>query len=413
MAFPERDMTVIRDLAKRVAEIAAEPVHAERAAMWTRHNRLKPARPMVLIFPEGAWRELLPEDKLVCADATCRNWERDLRRRIYYWDELQDDNVVSPIIWSGLAVRSTGWGIVEQRTNPKEPLGAYHFEPVIKTEDDLGKIKHPQVSVDWEAAECGFQRTCELFDGILPVKKQSWIHTGFAPVDMFARWRGLDQLFWDMVDRPQWVHRALQFIMDGQLAMLDALERANALGLNNAAHYCGSGGVGYSDELPRSGFDGQHVRPLDMWGFCTTQIFSEVSPAMHDEFALRYEKQWLSRFGLNAYGCCEPLHKKLHLVKQIPRIRRISMSPWVNVGEGAAQLADKYIFSYKPNPAVMAGVGWHPDDVRRSVRDFLHKTRGCVVEMVMKDTHTCNNQPQRMKDWVRIAKEEAERFGGH
>jgi len=31
-----------------------------------------------------------------------------------------------------------------------------------------------------------------------------------------------------------------------------------------------------------------------------------------------------------------------------------------------------------------------------------------VVEIIMKDTHTCRNQPQRMWDWVRIAKEVAE-----
>jgi len=31
-----------------------------------------------------------------------------------------------------------------------------------------------------------------------------------------------------------------------------------------------------------------------------------------------------------------------------------------------------------------------------------------VVEMIMKDTHTVRNDPRRMWDWVRIAKEVAE-----
>ena len=410
MAFPERDVRVIRELAARVAEIAAEPIHAERAAMWTRINRLAPDRPMVLIFPEGSWRELLPDDRLQCTDPGCINLERDLRRRIYYWDELQDDNVVRGDIVSSVAWSMTGWGYGAERTKTDDPLGAHRFESVLKTDEDIDKIQRPQVTVNPEATERRYEQLSELFDGILPVVRNGATYSRIAPVDMFSQWVGLEQLMWDMMDRPEWVHRGLQRVMDGFLGVLDALKKENALGLNNGADYCGSGGVGYSDELPQPDFDGEHVRPMDMWGFATTQIFSEVSPAMHDEFALRYEKQWLANFGLNAYGCCEPLDKKMDYVKQIPRLRRISMSPWVDVPHSAAQLEGKYIFSYKPNPAIVAGVGWDPDEVREGIRTFLEQTRGCVVEMVLKDTHTCNHHPERMADWTRIAKEEAERF---
>jgi hypothetical protein len=39
----------------------------------------------------------------------------------------------------------------------------------------------------------------------------------------------------------------------------------------------------------------------------------------------------------------------------------------------------------------------------------LEITRGCVVEMALKDTHTCNNEPQRFDEWTRIAQEETQR----
>ncbi len=410
MAMPSTDLQIVRGLAQRVAEIAAQPIHAERAVLWTRFNRLQPDRPMVLIFPEGAWRELLPDSELACESDAGRGLERDLRRRIYCGEVLDDDNVVSGEIRCGVAWSMTGWGFNAQRTKPDAPLGADHFEPVCRTDADLDKIQLPQVAVDWDATERRYESLCETFDGILPVVKQGVQYGRIAPVDMFSQWAGLENLFLDIVDRPQWVHRALQRIIDGHMGVLRALEEANALGLNNAADYCGSGGVGYSDELPQPDFDGEHVRPMDMWGFCAAQIFSEVSPAMHDEFALRYEKQWLENFGLNAYGCCEPLDKKMNEVKQIPRLRRISMSPWVDPVRSAQELEDKYIFSYKPNPAVMASIEWDADAVRKGIREFLEQTRGCVVELVMKDTHTCNHQPHRMADWTRIAKEEAERF---
>ena len=188
------------------------------------------------------------------------------------------------------------------------------------------------------------------------------------------------------------------------------LEQQHALALNNRNHYTGSGGTGYTTQLPQEDFDGVHVRPRDMWGFATAQIFSEVSPAMHEEFALRHEMRVLAKCGLNAYGCCEPLHHKLGIVKKIPNIRRISISPWANVEKSAEELKDQYVYSWKPNPAIVAGERWDPDHVRRVIGEFLEKTRGCVVEMVMKDTHTCRNEPHRMWEWTQIARELAEDF---
>ncbi|MBE3070292.1 MAG: hypothetical protein IMZ66_08655, partial [Planctomycetes bacterium] len=47
------DAVVLRDLARRVAEIASLPIMAERRPLWRRHNRLRGERPMILVFPEG------------------------------------------------------------------------------------------------------------------------------------------------------------------------------------------------------------------------------------------------------------------------------------------------------------------------------------------------------------------------
>ena len=76
------------------------------------------------------------------------------------------------------------------------------------------------------------------------------------------------------------------------------------------------------------------------------------------------------------------------------------------------RIGNRCIFSRKPNPAPLAAPTWEPEAVRRELRDDLERTRGCVVELVMKDTHTCLNEPERMSDWVRIALEEAEDMGG-
>lgn len=404
------DKNIIRDLAKKAAEIAILPEQKEKVEIWMRHNRLEHIKPMVLIFPEGSWRELITDKDILTTDPFYRAVEYDLRKRLYYWEHLQDDNVIDGTIVSPLIIHTTGWGVDTNTTNPQDPYGAKHYNPVIQTEVDIEKLHKPKITIDWKATKQHYEKLCDLVGGILPVQRQGPTHFGFAIMDQFAQWRGLDQIFLDMIDRPKWLHRALNFMTECMLEQLDFYEKENVLSLNNGAHYCGSGGVGFTDQLPQSDFDGVHVRAIDMWGFATTQIFSEVSPAMHEEFALQYEKRWLERFGLNAYGCCEPLHKKLHLVKTIPRIRRISISSWANVQEATAQLGDRYIFSWKPNPAVIAAEQWNPDLVRCIIQDMLQKTRGCIVEIIMKDTHTCRNQAQRMWEWVKIAKEVARNF---
>jgi hypothetical protein len=181
----------------------------------------------------------------------------------------------------------------------------------------------------------------------------------------------------------------------------------NLLAFNNNDTYHSSGGNGFTDELPMPDADPDHPRPCDMWASAESQELAQVSPEHHAEFALRYEKQLLEPFGLNGYGCCEDLTRKLDDVLTIPHIRRISCSPWADVDACAAKLKGKYIFSWKPHPAHLVG-NFDAAAIRKYVRHALAaaKTSGCVLEMVLKDTHTCDNHPERFDEWTRIAREE-------
>lgn len=405
------DRTTLRDLARKVALVAHDPIQAAKADLWRRHNDLERIRPLVLIFPEGAWREMMPDSELTCSTPFGRGYERDLKVRLYYAEHMPDDNVIEPVVSSPIVMSSTGWGIETQVTRPDQATGAYHIDPVIKTEADLDRIRTPEISVDWADTERRHEQVQSLFGDILTVVRHGRINYGLAPLDFYAQLRGIDQLFMDLVDNPPMVHRAIGRIIEGHIAMVRSFEKQGLLSIGNRNHYVGSGGVAYTRELPQKDFDGRHVRPMDLWGFATAQIFSEVSPAMHEEFALQHEKRVLELFGLNCYGCCEPLHNKLDLIfRHIPRLRRVSISPWADIEKSAAQIGKRCIFSWKPNPAIVAGERWDPVAVRKTLRSFCEKTRGCVVEMIMKDTHTCRNQPQRMWDWVKIAREVAEEF---
>lgn len=411
MSIPQRDRAVLRDLAKELAEIAALPVQQEKIELWKRLNALDPVRPMVWCnVAASCWSEFFDGDELQSTNEWARRQEMSLRQQLYHWEHFKDDRVYDATIASPIAIHDTGWGIREDSTRPDHWFGARRFNTIIEKETDIDMIRMPQITVDWDATERNYQRLCDVYRDILTVEKQGRSGFWFAIMDDFIKWRGIDRVFVDMVDRPKWVHEVMGRMTDGWLGRLDQLESQSLLSLNNGNQRCGSGAFGFTDELPQSDFDGEHVRTIDMWGHATTQIFSEVSPAMHDEFALTYERRFLERFGFSNYGCCEPLHLKVDIAKTIPNLRRLSMSPWVDVEVGAAAVGRDCIFSYKPNPAILGGEDWSPDHARAQLRNALEKAKDCVVEIVMKDLHTCRGEPDRIAEWCQIASELAQEY---
>jgi hypothetical protein len=319
--------------------------------------------------------------------------------------------VVEPTLYSPLVIHDTGFGIGEDvrivRTDPTSGVVSREFHPQIREERDLEKIRMPVLTLDREATERNFQTLTDIFGDILPVRMRGVIHSWFAPWDELIRWWGVQEAMIDLVDRPALVHQAMDRLVCAYLARLEQWQELNALSFSEGNHRVGSGGLGYTDELPKPGFDPARVRPIDQWGCATAQIFCDVSPRMHEEFALRYELRWLSRFGLNYYGCCEPLHTKIEILSAVPNLRKISMSPRANVEITVRKAGDKYVLSHKPNPAIFATDVWNPQQARQNLREALEKTRGCVVEVIMKDISTVRYEPQRLWEWARIAMEEA------
>jgi hypothetical protein len=321
--------------------------------------------------------------------------------------------MIDGTFYSPLAIRDTGLGAkpkIRRSDGGSAGAGAEDFEPILKTDEDLEMFQTPRVSHDTEETERTFRKTTELLGDALPVKKRGIVHRWFAPWDFLIRYWGIAELFTDMYDRPEFVNRGISRIMDLFLNRLEQWEQQKLLSLGDNAHRVGSGGYGLTDELPSPGFDGKQVRALDQWGTSTGQIFSEVSPDMHWEFCLRHEMRWLERFGLNCYGCCEPLHHKMDYVRRIPRLRRISVSTWADIEKAAAEIKRDYIFSFKPNPAVFAWDQWNPAAAEKDLRRVLERTRGCALELIMKDVSTCRRDPRRLHAWCALASNIAEEY---
>lgn len=406
------DRSILRDLAGRVRDIADLPEMPARRERWHNHNALRPERPLVLCFPEGAWGELLPESACRCADPLLRRWEWDLRHRIHWWEHIHDDNALEPYFNIPWDITVGDFGVIIPHTQGGQ-RGSYVWDAPIKDLDaDFGKLRIRPLSVDRDSTLSKLRLAHELFGDRLPprIRGKYWWTSGLTQDAI--KLVGIEGLMLGMCDNPAGVHRLMAFLRDDHLNFIAWLEREGLLSPANTDFYTGSGGVGYTRELP--GEDGVEYRPARLahqWGFAESQETVGISPAMFDEFIAPYQRPILDHFGLNCYGCCEPVHTRIDTILSFPRIRRVSVSPWCDEVIMAERLKGRAIFSRKPNPAMIC-MSWDEEHIRQDLRTTLGHAGRQPLEIIMKDTHTVQDQPWRIERWVKIALEEAQRFAG-
>jgi len=410
-----KDKDILRRLASEKAVVAALPVHARKAEMWQKLNDRQSVRPMVWMN-EICWNEMNVDDELTlrCEGDWAREQEQVLRRELYLWRHMPGDMIVDDFMVCPLVYHSTDFGIVEKtsiaKTDDTNNVVSRHFEVQIETFEDLEKIKMPEVSFDRGETDTLFETMQGVYEGILPVRKQGKKHIWFTPWDYLIRWTGIENAMLMMYESPDLIHAMVDRMVDAWMVQLDQLVEQNLLSLNCDNTRIGSGGYGYTKDLPGDLLDSSRVMPHNMWGCSNAQIFSEVSPDFHWKFAVEHDIRWMQRWGMNYYGCCEPLDGKADVLSRIPNLRKVSVSPWCNTQRAIEELGGRYVLSRKPNPAILAEDVWHPERARKAIREFLDATEGkCHVELIMKDISTVRYQPQRLWEWSKIALEEAER----
>jgi hypothetical protein len=401
-----RDVQIVRELGKRVAEIASLPVQEEKRRLWRALNGLKPERPMVMI-DQLPWHEMDVDGELVirCEDDFCRSLERYFRRTLYLWKYMPADMVIESYVEVNKVIHGLDFGMkVEEHTLSTDPMNSvvsHKFEDQLRTEEDLEKIKMPKVYYDKEATMKKLEMAHELLDGVIDVRLQGCLPNN-SSWDQISMWKGVENILYDLIDRPNFIHKLMIRLTDAYLTMLDQLEEQGLLGYGQTTIHCTGA---YTDELPAPGFNPEKPRAKDLWTYGLAQVFATVSPEIHEEFELNYCNKWFERFGLVYYGCCDPLENKMHIVREIPNLRKVSMSPWVNIEKGAEEIGKKFVFSRKPSPAFLAGTQWDPEVVEKDLvetRDICLKY-GCPVEFILKDVSTVRYQPQRLWEWAKIA----------
>ncbi len=395
------DKTILRDLAKKYAEVASQPVQEEHRTLWRRHNSLKETRPLIYVRA-FAWNEM-PQAECLCKDPLARHYE-DFFRSTLFRSTLDDDSIFEPWVTIQATQVCNGWGLSGNRHFADEPGGSFKVDYPIKGLSDIERLQIPRHEIDEMKTSENLARLTDLIGDIITVNVdrgpayRMW--TGDISTDL-GYLRGIEHFMMDMLDNPEWLHRLVKFMSDGILKTHEEAEASGDWGLS--AHQ--NQAMPYAGELEDPAPNVNGVKRSQLWGYMAAQELTAVSPAMHDEFMLQYQLPILKHFGLVAYGCCEDLTRKIDMLRQIPNLRRIAVSPFANVARCAEQIGQDYVLSYRPSPADMVSYGFDQKRIRSILNRDLTICRDCHVDITLKDVETVENDPERVRNWVALTRE--------
>ncbi len=156
LEIPLKDREILSDLAISVKEISERDEQKEKIALWLNHNMLIKTRPIIFCDPENGWNEIITEAQMKCSSKIGKAWEMNLRKEIFWGNEMDDDRPVVDRFNVAITAEPDNWGVEAKYEHGKtreqsHQSGSYVWDPPIKDYDkDLGKreLRDPSLFQD-------------------------------------------------------------------------------------------------------------------------------------------------------------------------------------------------------------------------------------------------------------------------
>jgi len=411
----EKEKKIVRELAAKYYNIAMSGANLEKARLFRAVNDRKMIRPVVLV-DELPWFELNIDNCLdcVCQDPGLRGLEWHFRYWLARHKYFGADLYLNPVFAISKQVQFSGIGMWSDekiiRTSEKNHIVAHQYADKLQTEEDIEKLHNETVAYDEAGTKKHFEFVADIIGDILPVKitgLSSDYGLGHGIWDTISVLKGVESLLTDLAERPEFMHKIARKLTDIFLDKMRQIQELHLLGADQTYIHCTPA---LTDDLERPG-DFDDIKPKNLWGRAVAQIFGAVSKTMHDEFDITYAAEAMEPFGLIYYGCCEPLDKKIDILKKIKNLRKISITPWADVNLAAEVMGNEYVVSAKPNPANVSA-GFDENVVRKELQEIVSavKKNGCSCDIVLKDISTVAGNPDHLFKWIQIAMETVNDF---
>ncbi len=410
-----KEKEYLRKLTKEYLEISNLESNKNKEKHWYEHNELKTREPIVIIESQPFADCFIP--KLFCESMLAREIEKEL----LYWindHKFIDDDKVIPNFYNLYATieynefgLDIGYEFVEASDGSK--LGYRQNHPINSIDEDFDIIKAPLFSFDEALTQKKKYAIEDIIGDILPVViKNKFLNWFIAPSSKIESLLGLENMLIEMATNPKGIHKLYRLVTDRIYTYIDWLKENNMLLLNNGNDYSGSGSYGFTNELPKPNYS-EDISTIHMWGNLNSQETLSISPKMFEELVFPYYKELAEKFGLNYFGCCEPVHSIWeNCISKIWNLRKVSISPWCDEKYMGEALKDgKVIYCRKPSPNFL-GITKEFDEeaFAKHIKQTLISARDCYLEFSFRDIYRLNGNLEKVKKAVKITKEQIHRY---
>ena len=198
---PDPDRNILREAAKRVAELAARPEEDEKKRLWYKLNMLQGERPMVVCDPENGWYEIITPAQLKCRSDLGRLIEFYLRKTIFWGEEMKDDTVIMPLFRAQHIFEETSRGF-EKVDIGLGGTGSYSWKPAITNMEDIDRLEPQRFVIHQKQTDEYVAGLKDIFDGLLDVKLNTlwWNSCGMTSDLIFLI--GMDTMFYKLIEDP-------------------------------------------------------------------------------------------------------------------------------------------------------------------------------------------------------------------
>jgi hypothetical protein len=412
--LPTDERAWLRELAKKQAEYAALPIMAKRKQMWYDLNDGRSgARPPVIIETGTFNRDFLPAKVFRCKSETGQAIERQLLANIRNHELIDDDKVISDTFDIGWFVDYDDLGVEIKVESVKDAEGVatgYHIEnPIKNLERDFHLLGKPRYAVDRPKTRAWQQFIEELLGEFLKVRIRGGICGNTMLTQRVVVLMGMEAFFMAMYDTPEAVHRLMAELRDRTLQSMRWGESEGLMVLNNENQTSFGSSFNYTTKLPPPGArKDAPPRLSDMWGCSNSQETVGVSREMFREFCLPYYRAVCEPMGLLYYGCCEPVHPLWEEVRQLPHLKKVSISKWCDQRfMGNALRGTEIVFSRKPDPNYLSvDATLNEEAWAAHIRETLEATREVFLEFIVRDVYTVHGNLNNPRRAVEIARRE-------
>lgn len=323
------------------------------------------------------WGKILGFDLDRCYTEAKTYLLADLNMKIYRFENFPDGTPIgrSVPIWIGSGFEAALFGMAQEYTKDKDPWVGR--EPILTNKKDIDRLPEPDFFKSPEMVQVHemYEEIKGLLEGDFTVIMPDWCR---GPFGVACHIRGMGRIVVDMLEDPEFVHDLMRVIVTARKRW--TRQRAQFMGVPVQP------GSLYNDEV--------NV-PL-------------LSPKLYEAFVLPYEIE-LSEFlgGITYWHSCGNITPLQKLIKSIPHVEMIHISPWTNLERSVANLQGAHIVLevvLHPLLDVQSATAEQITSRLTDIREVTEPVPVTVRADALQVISSVEEDVKKIKEWAEIAR---------